>query len=105
MAGTSYPTLSAPDVRFGLVVETTPTSFIRHHADAARQYGPFEFGCDSFHQRYDDCIYLRLNHNELYARFADVWPELVTFIRTGNFTAAANRTPPGDDALARGKRQ
>ncbi len=104
IARTPYPALSAPHVKFALVVETMPTSFIRRYAGTARAYGPFEFGCDSFHQRYDDCIYVPMSHNELYTRFADVWPELVTFIRTGSFSAAANRTSPAGDPLARGKR-
>ena len=32
-----------------------------------------------------------MNHDELYVRFAEVWPELLTFIRTGRFSDAANR--------------
>ena len=51
-------------------------------------------------QRYDDCLYLPMNHDELYVRFADVWPELLAFIRTGRFTSTANRTPPTGDPLA-----
>jgi hypothetical protein len=46
-----------------------------------------------------------LNHNEVYARFAEVWPEVHAFIRTGRFSDAANRMPPVDDALARGRQQ
>ncbi|HEX9367771.1 MAG TPA: hypothetical protein VF921_14165 [Vicinamibacterales bacterium] len=100
-----YPALSAPDVKVALMIETTPTSFIRRYDEAARQYGPFVFACDSFLQRYDDCLYLPMSHNELYARFAEVWPELLAFIRTGHFDDAANRMPPVDDPLARRRRQ
>jgi hypothetical protein len=100
-----YPALTAPNVKVALMVESTPTPFITRYADAAQQYGPFAFACDSFHQRYDDCLYLSMNHNELYARFAEVWPELLTFIRRGHFSAAADRTAPADDALGRRRRQ
>ena len=62
-------------MKVGLVVETTPTSFVRKHEKTARGYGPFRFECDAFMQRYDDCIYVPLNHDELYVRFAEVWPE------------------------------
>ncbi len=83
------------------MVETAPTSFIKRYADAAREDGPFDFGCGSFLQRYDDCLYLPLNHNEVYARFAEVWPEVNAFIRTGRFSDAANRTSASGSALSR----
>ena len=100
VARTPYAPFDAPGVKVALVVETTPTSFIKKHEDAARGYGPFRFECDAFLQRYEDCMYVPMNHDELYTRFADVWPELLAFIRTGRFTSAANRTPPAGDPLA-----
>jgi hypothetical protein len=100
-----YPALTAPDVKVAIMVESTPTSFIKRYDKAARQLGPFAFACGSLGQRYDDCLYLPMNHNELYARFAEVWPELLTFIRTGRFGDGANRTPPVGDPLARRGRQ
>ena len=96
LARTPYPPLTA-NVKVGLVVETSPTSFIRDHEKTARSYGPFRFDCDAFAQRHDDCIYVNLNHDELYVRFADVWPEVLSFIRTGRFTSAAHRGPPQGD--------
>jgi hypothetical protein len=105
VATAPYPPVTAPDLKVAIMVETTPTSFIKRYDKAARQYGPFTFGCDGFHQRYDDCLYLPMNHDELYARFAEVWPELLTFIRTGRFSDAANRIPPVDDQPAHGRRQ
>jgi len=105
VARTPYRPFESPEVKVALMVETAPTSFIRRYADAAREDGPFAFGCGSFLQRYDDCLYLPLNHNEVYARFAEVWPEVNTFIRRGRFSDAASRMPPVDDALAHGKRR
>jgi hypothetical protein len=99
LARTPYPPLTA-NVKVGLVVETSPTSFIRDHEKTARSYGPFRFECDGFAQRHDDCMYVNLNHDELYVRFADVWPEVLSFIRTGRFTTAANRAPPQGDPFA-----
>ena len=58
LARTPYQALEAPGVKVALMVETRPTSFIKKHADAARQDGPFDFACDAFGQRYDDCLYL-----------------------------------------------
>jgi hypothetical protein len=100
VARTPYRPMSVPGVKVGLVIETRPTSFIRKRAAQMRSYGPLRFECDAFAQRYDDCLYLDMNHDELYVRFADAWPELRAFIRTGRFTTAADRTPPGGDALA-----
>jgi hypothetical protein len=89
-----YPPLEAAHVDVGLIVETAPTSFIRRFKKAARAYGPFQFGSDAFNQRHRDRAYVPLNHDEMYARFAEVWPELLSFIRTRRFTDAANRTAP-----------
>ena len=105
LARTPYPPLSSARVNVALMVETTPTSFIKRHAKTARGYGPFTFACHEFMQRYDDCLYLSMNHDELYVRFAEVWPELLAFIRTGRFTRTANRTPPSGDLLPAGRRQ
>jgi hypothetical protein len=103
LARTPYPPLTA-NVKVGLVVETAPTSFIRDHEQTARSYGPFRFECDSFGQRHDDCIYVAFNHDELYVRFADVWPDVLAFIRTARFSNTASRAPPtGDPFAARGR--
>jgi hypothetical protein len=104
VARTPYPPLTAPGVKIAIVVESMPTAFIRKHDEAARQYGPFAFACDSFRQRHDDCLYLPMNHDDLYARFAEVWPEVLAFIRTGRFSDTANRVPPADNALPIGRR-
>lgn len=100
-----YPELAAPDVKVGIMVESKPTAFIKRHDEGAPLLGPSAFACGSLGQRYDDCLYLPLNHNELYARFTDVWPELLRFIRTGEFSDAANRVTPVDNPLARRGRQ
>jgi hypothetical protein len=104
VARTPYPPLSASGVKVAIVVESMPTAFINKHDEAARQYGPFRFACDSFRQRHDDCLYLPMNHDDLYTRFAEVWPEVLAFMRTGRFSDAANRVPPADNALPRGRR-
>ena len=94
VAKTPYAPLTTPDVRVGIVVETVPTSFIKRFADAARKQGAYDFSCGGFNQRYDDCMYVALSHNQLYTQFAQVWPEVREFLRAGRFTPSANRTPP-----------
>jgi hypothetical protein len=101
VARTPYPPLTVDHARVALMIESTPTSFIRRHARAALEYGPLHFECEAFLQRYDDCLYLALDHDQLYLRVAQVWPELLHFIRTGRFTADAVRTAPVGDPLAR----
>ena len=104
VARTPYRPVTAPDVRVGLLVETMPTSFIRRFVKAADRQGPYHFECDAFGQRHDDCAYVSMNHNELYTRFADVWPEIRAFIHTGRFTSAAKRTAPAADQPTGGHR-
>ena len=97
LARTRYTPLTVPGVTVGLVVETSPTSFIKRYADTARGYGAYDFACGAFGQPHDDCLYVAMNHDELYSRFAEVWPEVRSLIRTGRFSASANRTaPPGE---------
>ncbi len=103
LARTPYAPLTAPAAKVGLMVETTATSFIERHQTTARGYGPVHFECGAFMQRYDDCLYLPMNHDELYVRFAEIWPEILSFIRNGRFSSTADRTPPAGDPLARGR--
>jgi hypothetical protein len=103
VARTPYASLTAPGVRVGLVVETVPTSFIRRFTTSARRQGPYRFECGAFSQRYDDCLHVAISHNELYGRFAEIWPEVHSFIRTGQFTSSANRMPPAVDATTGGR--
>ena len=84
--------MTAPAVRIGLVVETEPTRFIQRFAGTARGYGPYDFACEAFRQPFDDCLYASLNHDQLYTRFSEVWPDLLAFIRRGQFTDSAERT-------------
>jgi len=94
MARTPYVPLNTAGVRVALMIETMPSSFIRRYRTTVNRHGSLEFECDAFMQPYDDCLYLQMDHDELYTRFTDVWPELRSFIRTGRFTKTANRTPP-----------
>jgi hypothetical protein len=100
LARTPYPPLTRANARVALLVETKPTAFLMKHADVARRYGPLNFECDSFSQRYDDCAYLPFTHDEIYRRFAELWPEMKSFIQSGQLTATATRTPPVGDPLA-----
>jgi hypothetical protein len=102
VARTPYPPAAAAGVHVGLMVETVPTAFIKRFARTAEREGPYHFECDGFGQRNDDCLYVALDHHELYVRFAEVWPEVLSFIRTRSFTTAANRTPPASLASRRG---
>jgi hypothetical protein len=101
VARTPYPSMTSSHVKVGLIVEAVPTSFITSHAQAAQAYGPFMFGCGEFHQRYDDCGYVALNHDDLYVRFNEVWPEVREFIRDGRFTGTMNRAAPAGDLPGR----
>ncbi len=99
VARTPYPPLTRAGVRTGILVETMPTEFIRKRQAKALSYGPLRFECDSFQQRYDDCAYIPLNHDGLYVNIAQVWPDVLAFIRQGRFTDTADRTMPAISGL------
>lgn len=94
MARRRYPALATGSPRVGIVVETRPTSLIKRYSKTALSYGPLRFECDQFDQRFDDCIYVSLSHDELYTRFGDVLPDVLAFIKAGRFTDAATRAAP-----------
>ena len=100
LAKTPYRPLPRRDIAIGLMVETTPTSFVRRYASTARSYGPIGFDCDGFGQAHHDCVYVAMDHSELYTRFDEVWPQVRTFIRDRRFPDAADRTPPIDHLAA-----
>jgi hypothetical protein len=97
MAQAPYPPLPRANVKVGLIVETVPTGFVKRFRDTARSYGPFAFECPALAQPYDDCMFVAVNHNDLYPRFGEIWSELRAFIRDGHFTAGADRMPPRDN--------
>lgn len=91
VARTPYPPLTRPDVRVGLVVESEPTAFVRRHARPDDLPAASAFDCDAIGERYDDCIHVAMSHDELYTRFAEIWPDVEAFMQTGRFTAGAVR--------------
>lgn len=99
VARTPYPPLARPAVRVALLVETKPTAFILHHATPIDAVPAAAFACDALAQRYDDCAFVAMSHDELYTRFTDLWPDVESFIRTGRFSDAALRTAPANPAL------
>jgi hypothetical protein len=99
VARTPYPPLTTTRAKVGVLVESSPTRFVKRHAKAAQAYGPFAFACADLHQLYDDCGYVPLDHEALYARFDEVWPDLRAFIHTSRFTTTISRTAPSGDAL------
>ena len=103
VARTPYAPLISANVRVGIVVETEPTSFIRRFATAASRQGPYQFECSALGQPYEDCMYVAMSHDEVYVRFAEVWPEVRAFIRNGRFTGSADRTPPAAQTQAGGR--
>ena len=104
VARTPYPPIPRRDVNVALFVESKPTPFMVSHAKDANAYGPFEFHCDGLGERHDDCAYVALNHSDMYARFAELWPDVYAFIRTGRFTAGADRTVPVNISLEQVRR-
>jgi len=99
MARMPYPPLGAAGPRVGVLIETKPTGLLRKYAKTALSYGPLSFACNDFGQRFDDCAYVAMSHDELYTRFEDVLPEVLAFIRDGRFTANANRVAPTANPL------
>ena len=82
----------------GLVVETAPTSFIKRYASTARGYGAYGSNAARSGSVTTTACMSRSITTSSTRGSREVWPEVRSFIRTGRFSAAANRTPPGSGA-------
>lgn len=97
LAQTPYPKMTLDGTKIGLIVESKPTSFVRFFSEKANAIGPYDFSKDAFGQRLDDCIYVQLTHDEMYARFSELVPEIQHFIAKKKFSPGADRTAPTGD--------
>jgi hypothetical protein len=89
LSATPYPPLARSDVKVGLLIETMPTRFVRKHARPADVPAADAFACDRIEARFDDCLHVAMTHDDVYTRFADVWPDVDAFIRSGRFLPRA----------------
>jgi len=96
MARTPYSPFEPGSVRTGLIVETKATSLIRFFKEEALALGPVQFDFASFRQKHDDAVYWPFDHAQMYDRFDELEPLLLTFIEKGRFPEDSNRSVPGD---------
>ena len=97
MADSAYQPIDAGKrFKVGIMVETKPTALIERYRETALSYGTVDFSCDQLNQGHDDCIFIPLNHDEMYTRFSELLPEILHIIREGKFRAEANRQPPAN---------
>ncbi|MBI2922966.1 MAG: hypothetical protein HYY18_18075 [Planctomycetes bacterium] len=93
MARTPYPPMDREGIRVGLLVECKATAYIRRHRESALAPGPVRWDFAALGQRYDDAIYIRIDHDELYSRFDQFGAEVLGFFVDGRFSRSARRRP------------
>lgn len=99
LATAPYPPLTNFNGKVGLLIETVPTKLILRHQKTASSLGPITWSVDSLKQEYTDYFYAPVNHDEMYTDIEKVGPEVIHFIKTGNFGIKANRIAPNHDPL------
>jgi pimeloyl-ACP methyl ester carboxylesterase len=102
LARTPYRPVGLGDEhRIGLIIENRATRFIRKRRKRALALRPLTFEPDSLGQPYDDAIHVPFNHDEMYTSFDVVGPELIRFLRFGEFSDQAARRPLGIDPFSK----
>jgi hypothetical protein len=96
IARTPYTAVTPDGARIGLLIETRPTQLLVRYKDVALSYGPISAAPESFRQPFHDLVYLPYDHDSLYARYDELTPLLLSFFRTGYFSANALRVAPAD---------
>jgi hypothetical protein len=99
LSDTPYTPLKGFNGKVGLLIETLPTKLILKHRKSAAALGPVNWSLEALNQSYTDFCYLPVNHDDMYTRIEKVSPEVLSFMKTGNFGAEANRVAPTNDPL------
>lgn len=101
LATTPYPPVTTFKGKIGLLIETVPTKLILRHQKTASSLGPIKWSVNSLNQEYTDYFYAPVNHDEMYTHIEKVGPEILNFIKTGNFGTKVNRIAPSHDPLTK----
>ncbi|MCH2224188.1 MAG: hypothetical protein MK066_05410 [Crocinitomicaceae bacterium] len=86
-----YPTISEKSIRIGVLIESKATSLAKHFKDEIVAKGPIKWAHPNLNQNYNDSLYTRLNHDEMYYTFEEVGNDILHFFRLGFFTKNARR--------------
>lgn len=87
----SYPSIPKKGLKIGILVESKATPLIRHFRKTTINMGPIDWNNLNFNQDYDDLIFTRLNHDEMYYSFDEIGSDILHFIKNGVFTKEARR--------------
>ena len=99
MSNMTYPSIEKEDLRIGILVESRATPLIKLFRKRTLSYGDIDWHILDFQQKYNDLIYIPLNHDEMYLRFDVVGHDILHFIETGEFTKDSRRIPYDWDAF------
>jgi hypothetical protein len=87
----NYVPIDQPKIKIGIIVESKATSLIRTFKKTTMSYGPIDWHHLNFNQNYNDLIFSRLNHDEMYYRFDIIGEDILNFIKSSQFTNTARR--------------
>ncbi len=91
LAETSYPVIKKDSIHIGILIESKATKIMRLYRKKTLKMGVLNWHVDSLYQPYDDYCYTWLNHDQMYNRFDVIGEEVLSFIKTGQFTVEAKR--------------
>jgi hypothetical protein len=96
---TPYSPINKGKIKVGIIIESKATKLIRNHKKTALSLGDVKWDVKSLNQEYDDYLYTRLNHDEMYSRFDVVGEDIFYFFKNGKFSNNAVREPYSWDAF------
>lgn len=89
----SYPPIKNEELNIGIIVESKATPLIRKFKKRTMSYGSIDWNYLDSQQSYDELIYTRLNHDEMYYSFNEIGDEIIEFIKFSKFKKDAKYSP------------
>ncbi|MFY0688767.1 MAG: hypothetical protein JXQ90_16455 [Cyclobacteriaceae bacterium] len=92
MADVPYLPLEKKNQQIGLIIESKATTLIRFFRKATLALGEIQWQPTQLNQDFDDHMYTRLDHDQMYVRFDVVGDNILSFFENGTFSETARRT-------------
>lgn len=89
----NYPPIINDEMHIGIIIESKATKLIRKFRKTTMSYGPIDWKNLDMLQPYDELIFTRLNHDEMYYTFDEIGDDILEFIRHSKFRKESKYTP------------
>jgi hypothetical protein len=89
----NYPPIFNDEMHIGIIIESKATPLLRMFRKTVMSYGSIDWSNLDMSQSYDELIYTRLNHDEMYYSFDEIGEDILEFIKHSKFRATSRNIP------------